>query len=35
VAAELAFTSTCVDFKYLIAISNLVSAHVTFQENLH
>jgi len=32
VAVELPFASTCVDLKYLIAISNLISAHVTFQE---
>jgi len=35
VAVELPFTSTCVDFKYIIAISNLISPHVTFQEKLH
>jgi len=32
VAVELPFTSTCVDFKYLIANGNLISAHITFQE---
>jgi len=31
VAVELPFTSTCVDFKYIIAIRNLISPHVTFQ----
>jgi len=33
VAVELPFTSTCVDYKYLNANSNLFSAQVTFQEN--
>jgi len=31
-ALELPFTSTCVDSKYTIAISNLISTHITFQE---
>jgi len=34
-AVELPFASTCVDFKYLIAVSNFISAHVTFQEKQH
>jgi len=35
VALELSSTSTCVDFKYLIATRNLISTHATFQKKLH